>query len=109
MVRVAMKNRVSKNKKFVKRGAKQLNECHEDEIYNVNCTHHHSVSEQLDHSFDTLSFSELSTSKLSLADNKHNEAFVTLHVKFPSFPGRVVWVNTVLLVDKIFVKNQVST
>ena len=76
-----------KNKKFAKRGAKQINECHEDEAYNANCTHHHSASEQLDHSFDTSSFSELSISKLSLADNKCNKAFVTLHVKLQRFPG----------------------
>ena len=76
-----------KNKKFVKRGAKQINECHEDEASNANCTRHHSASEQLDHSFDTLSFSELSFSKLSLSDSKRNKVFVTLHVKLPSFPG----------------------
>ena len=76
-----------KNKKFVRRGAKQINECHEDEAHNANCIHHHSASEQLDHSFDTLSFSELSISKVSLADSKRNEAFVTLHVKLPNFLG----------------------
>ena len=77
----------AKDKKFVKRSGKQIHECHEDKINNANRDYHCMASEQLDHSFDTLSFSELSISKLSIADNKRNEAFVTLQVKLPSFPG----------------------